>query len=68
MDKHTKRYMFERFGHDTESFGMDDMMDMIGRTEPGDEFNFISDAIQTEFKGIQRDYLQVKLWDRKYGR
>lgn len=68
MEKHTRRYMSERFGVHQESMDLQDMMNVLAESEPGDDYGFIQTAIDSQFTGIERDYLQIKLWDKRFGR
>jgi hypothetical protein len=69
MDKHTKRYLFERFDHSGEQVGMGDIMNFLDQSSGHDDMTYLSSAIREgEFTDTQRQYLQFKLWDQLYGR
>jgi hypothetical protein len=68
LDKHTKRYLFEEFGHSGESVGMFDMVDYIKRVDSEDDAAYVSSAIKSEFEGVQQTYLTTALFDQIFKR
>jgi len=65
MDKHTKRYFTEFFEHYSESMNFSEAMDYM---KQGADSGYLASAIQDEFTGMQRDILQIRLFDRMLDR
>lgn len=65
MDKYTNRYIGEFFTHYKEEF-RPNVMNYIENATCGDDFTYLSDAIQSEFTGPERDFLQMKLMEKKW--
>jgi hypothetical protein len=66
MDKHTKRYLSEFFGHHSERLSFYDALSYINQADSEDDFAYLSSAIQDHITGDQRQFLQFKLWGKAY--
>lgn len=66
MDKHTKRYMSERFGFYGEQMDFSDLMSCVRDAEREDDFIYLSHAIK-DLSSEERNYMRMKLWDKQYG-
>jgi hypothetical protein len=64
MDKHTQRYMDEQFLH-YEEFSFEKAIQCISNGNL--DWAYLSSAIDSTFTGEQKQYLQQKVWDKRYG-
>jgi hypothetical protein len=65
MDKWTKGYLLNQHGHMQDSVDLGQMMDYI---KQGGEDGYLSQAIEDNFTGVQKDFLQMKLLEEMYKR
>jgi hypothetical protein len=68
MDKHTKRYLGERFDMYEEHLGFGRAIQCINEADGWDDIAYLSAAIDSNFTGEQKQYLQHRIWDKHYGR
>lgn len=65
MDKHTRRYLYEKHGICTEHLDLGEIMDCI---KQGGDSGYLSNAIEDQFQGVEKDFLKMKLLEEMYKR
>lgn len=68
MDKHTRRYLFEKFGHVTEGLGLDDLAHYINQAEKGSEdFAYLHSAVNEIEDETYRKVYKEQLLKKQMG-
>jgi hypothetical protein len=68
MDKYTKRYLFDTFGHCTEHFSSEQAVSYMNQVDNDEKSVYLLDAIRNEIPGAEGQFLQFKLMERKFER
>lgn len=66
MDKYTKRYLSDIFGHETEGLSFEQAAGYIKQADTDERVVYLLDAIRNEIPGAEGQFLQFKLMERKY--